>query len=408
MAGLLALLVPAGYGLAQQARPNPAPAPAPAGAEVTIKANVLSNVHTGQKAKGVFLIAYEGTPAIKAEFERIVAEHYPDKGLDADAARKMQDQCMARLRYDVDGPLVDEMWKKARWTVRQVMAVTGVISETDGKKRITASKWAPTTFAFPAKMLAPDKPFVMPDKKPLVLKINEKLSLKCIYVPAGRFLMGEPYYQCRHWQEDPPHMVTLTKPYYMAEHPVTQEIYEAVMGSNPSTLKGPKLPVHMVGCPGMYKFCERLSAKTGRKVRVPTAAEWEYAARVGTSNPTFPQKYADQNSNANSKYHSPPLPVKSKKPNAWGFYDMHSGWWERVSDAPVLDRHDTVDPTHIPPQDRKEATRGRKHKHFGKGLWTYEISEVEYIDSTPGNIRFRVVVEAKPAAAEKAPTKEIE
>jgi len=243
----------------------------------------------------------------------------------------------------------------------------------------------------------------MPEKEPLVLKISDTLSLKCLYVPAGRFLMGEPYYQCRHWQEDPPHMVTLTKPYYMAEHPVTQEIYEAVMGKNPSTLKGPKLPVHMVGCARMYEFCERLSARTGRTVRVPTAAEWEYAARVGTSNPTFRQKYTDQSSNATSKYMSPPLPVKSRKPNAWGFYDMHSGWWERVSDAPVLDRKDTVDPVHIPPQDKNPDTRSNKHMHFGKGLWAYEISEVEYISSLPGKIRFRVVVEAEPTTA---PTEE--
>ena len=308
---------------------------------------------------------------------------------------------MARLKYRVDGPLVDEMWKTARWTVRQPMAVTGVMSVRDGKKWFTARQWKPTTFAFPAKMLAPDKPFVMPGKKPLVVKIGDKVSLKCIHVPVGKFLMGEPYYQCRHWQEDPPRMVTLTKSYYLAEHPITQEIYQAVMGENPSALKGPTLPVHRVGCPEMYEFCKRLSAKVGRRVRVPTAAEWEYAARVGTSNPTFREKYVDQNSNATSKYHSPPLPVKSRNPNAWGFYDMHSGWWERVSDAAVIDRKDAVDPNPMPTQDKNPATRGRKHKHFGKGQWTYEISEVEYIDSTAGDFRFRILVETGGAATSR-------
>ena len=130
----------------------------------------------------------------------------------------------------------------------------------------------------------------MPDRPPLVLKINDKLSLKCIWVPPGKFLMGEPYYQCPHWQEAPPHMVTLTKGFYMAEHPVTQEMFEAVMGNNPSTEKAAKAPVN-VSCAGMYEFCRVLSQKSGRKVRVPTAAEWEYAARVGTSNPAFREKY---------------------------------------------------------------------------------------------------------------------
>ena len=369
--------------------------PAAAGPEVTIKANVLSNVHTGEKAKSVFLIAYAGTPEIDAEFKKIMAEHYPDKGLDADAARKVQDEFMTRLKYSVDGSLIDELWKKTRWTMRSVQAVTGVISVKNGRRTFTVSKYTPSTFAFPKKMLAPDKPFVMPDEKPLLLKINDKLSLKCIRVPAGKFLMGEPYYQCRHWQEDPPHMVTLTKSYYMAEHPVTQEIYEAIMGNNPSTIKDPRMPVHKVDCVNMYKFCEMLSRKTGRKVRVPTGAEWEYAARVGTSNPTFVVKYKDQNSNANTKYHAPPLPVKSGKPNAWGFYDMHSGWWERVGDSPVKEHRDVVDPKYTPRQDKTEATRSRKHGHMGKGQWTYEISEIEYINSEPGDYRFRVVVEVE-------------
>jgi len=194
-------------------------------------------------------------------------------------------------------------------------------------------------------------------------------------------------------------MVTLTKGFYMAEHPITEEMYEAVVGGNPSREKAAKAPVN-VSCVNMYEFCRLLSEKTGRKVRVPTAAEWEYAARVGTSNPALREKYQDQDSGSVR-----PMAVKSKRPNAWGFYDMLSSGWERVSDGSgQLDRQDAMDPRHIPPEDKGEADKSRQHGHFGRGNSGYAPSEIEYITSDPGPektypgvVRFRVVVEASPA-----------
>jgi calcineurin-like phosphoesterase family protein len=81
----------------------PALAKKPVGGQVTIKGNVLSNIHTGETSKSVFLLAYDGTPEIRAEFERIMAEHYPDTGLDADAALRVQDLFMTRMKYEIDG-----------------------------------------------------------------------------------------------------------------------------------------------------------------------------------------------------------------------------------------------------------------------------------------------------------------
>jgi formylglycine-generating enzyme required for sulfatase activity len=146
----------------------------------------------------------------------------------------------------------------------------------------------------------------------------------------------------------------------------------------------------------MYEFCRKLSQKMGKKVRVPTAAEWEYAARVGTSNPTFREKYKEQDSSGVQ-----PLAVKSKQPNTWGFYDMLTSGWERVSDSSGrLDRQDTVDPRHVPSEDQGQGDTNRRHGHFGKGNAQYSLSEVEYIlsdpgpeKSYPGVIRFRIVVE---------------
>ena len=175
------------------------------GNEITIKGMVLNNVHTGEKEKSVFVYALDGTPEIRAEVDRIIAEYYPDKGLDGDAARTLQDQFTARLKYFITGPHAEELHEKATYGARQLTALTGTVTEKDGKKWITVSKYADTTLQYPAKMLAPDKPLVMPERPPLVLKINDRLSLKCIWVPPGKFFMGEPYYQCPHWQEAPPH-----------------------------------------------------------------------------------------------------------------------------------------------------------------------------------------------------------
>jgi hypothetical protein len=84
-----------------------------------------------------------------------------------------------------------------------LLALVGGESHEVTGGRITASKWETATFTFPDKMLAPDQPFVLPDKEPLVLQVSDRLTLKCIYVPAGKFLMGKLFYQCPHWQEEP-------------------------------------------------------------------------------------------------------------------------------------------------------------------------------------------------------------
>jgi formylglycine-generating enzyme required for sulfatase activity len=157
----------------------------------------------------------------------------------------------------------------------------------------------------------------------------------------------------------------------MAEHPVTREMLDAALGRASTTNHAPKSAAN-ASCVEMHDFCRIVSEKNGRKVRVPTAAEWEYAARVGTSNPPFVQKHKDQNSASS-------LPVKSKAANAWGFYDLFSTGWERVSDATKVGRQDTVGPQHIPPEDCGLADRTRKHAHFGKGNVGHHISEVEFI-----------------------------
>jgi formylglycine-generating enzyme required for sulfatase activity len=195
----------------------------------------------------------------------------------------------------------------------------------------------------------------------------------------------------------------LTKPFYLAEIPVTQEMYEAVMGSNPSTVKDPQRPVRNVPCADVNKFCRILSEKNGRTVRLPGEAEWEYAARVGTSNPPLDAKCKDQCSDAPGPKKQL-LPVKSKQPNAWGLYDLISNVFEMTRDRFIVGiRIDSVDP--YDSCERDEAS-GKKHAHWGRNCVTYhEAVGGGGQDEAYSTTKFRVVVEAAPeeiAEMEKA------
>jgi formylglycine-generating enzyme required for sulfatase activity len=375
------------------------------GAEVTLKGSMVCNGACIPDAKDddhvMAVFAIDGTPEIREEVDRIIKVFYPDEGLDGDAAQKLMDQFSARLKFYIspDSPaLQDAKYTKNVGKNHYCMpavasAVTGVVTEKDGKKWITADRIEPTRLKFPDRMLAADKPRVIPDQAPLTLRISDTLTLKCVYIPPGKFLMGTPVYMWPYYVEEFPHMVTLTRPFYMAEIPITQEMYEAVMGNNPSTAKGPQLPVQNPPFGDISKFCQVLSDKNGKKVRLPTDAEWEYAARVGTSDPGFPEKYNEQNSTGPDGFKAP-LRVRSKKPNAWGLYDMASCWWEISADKGMYNvRHAEQDP-HYPP-----GVENARSQRSGRGIIqdAWSISTHEFITEKAdyAGQKFRVIVEAE-------------
>jgi len=183
--------------------------------------------------------------------------------------------------------------------------------------------------AHPSLSLARVSPLARPGESPCVDPRINSLGMEFVLIPAGTYSMGAP---CARQGRQ----VTISQPFYLGKYLVTQAQWLAIMGTNPSRFPGEDRPVESVSWDDVQVFIRMLNAREGsNKYRLPTEAEWEYAARAGAttaycfgSDARLLDAYAWYAANARGTTH----PVGQRQPNAWGLYDMHGNVWEWVQD----------------------------------------------------------------------------
>lgn len=174
---------------------------------------------------------------------------------------------------------------------------------------------------------------------------RNEIGMNFMLLPAGSFVMGSPVDEPSRDEDENQHQVILSQPFYMQTTEVTQGQWQEIMGNNPAHFAecGADCPVETVSWYDVQDFIEALNKKTGKQYRLPTEAEFEYAARAGSTT-----AFANGEISETACGHDPALdaigwycynagstaqPVAQKQPNRWGLYDMHGNLWEWCADS---------------------------------------------------------------------------
>ncbi|MGZ6274994.1 MAG: formylglycine-generating enzyme family protein [Syntrophales bacterium] len=189
-------------------------------------------------------------------------------------------------------------------------------------------------------------------------EFTNSIRMKFVLIPAGTFTMGSPSDEPQRSNDETQHQVTISKPFYMQTTAVTQGQWQKIMGSNPSHFKncGDDCPVERVSSSDVQDFIGKLNRQEGTdKYRLPTEAEWEYAARAGTTTSfSTGNCLSTDRANYDGDYPLSGCPkgenrqktvrVASFAANAWGLYDMHGNvrqwcldWYGDYSSDSVTD-----------------------------------------------------------------------
>lgn len=227
--------------------------------------------------------------------------------------------------------------------------------------------------------------------------LGSGVKIEFVLVPSGSLTMGSPVEEEGHNDDEIEHVVHISKPFYLSRCLVTQHQYKQVTGTNPSYFQGDNLPVEMVSWFDAVSFCEALSDRLGKRFRLPTEAEWEYACRGGTDTAfSVGNAITTEQANFDGKFgvltDRPAVsrwkttPVDTFAPNAWGLHDMHGNVWEWCSDwygeYPTTEVTDPLGPKNADirilrggswfhgPADARSAQRdaldpGRRHSIYG-------------------------------------------
>ncbi len=236
------------------------------------------------------------------------------------------------------------------------------------------------------------------EKEPQQKSVIDKTSIEMIFIIGGRFNMGSN----KENDEKPIHNVFLND-FYISKYEVTQKQWRDVMHNNPSSFSGcDNCPVEQVSWNDVQEFIEKLNRKTGKNFRLPTEAEWEYAAKGGAKSSGY--KYSGSNSlsnigwyrdNSGRKTHS----VGKKNANELGIFDMSGNVWEWCSD--VYDNNYYANTSHINPQGLSSGSyRVGRGGGWGSGNNLSRVANRRHWDSSYSSsfVGFRLVL---PSSSQK-------